>query len=132
RGWPPAGARASRARWAAPRFSASSTPRPRRTIARGARRPAGSSPTARSHGCSGRTGRGRWRTSKNDRLAVGCRARGPVPLVLPREELVLRDEPLVGDDLLERGEPVMVVAAAVVRLAARPGRRDLAELGRAA
>src|SRR5438128_7430866 len=115
---------ASRARRAARPFNASSTPRTRRTTARGARRAAGSSPTARSRGCSGRTGRGRSRSSKSDRLAVWRRARGPIPLVLPREELVLRDEALVGDDLLERGEPVMVVAAAVVHLAARAPPRD--------
>src|SRR5439155_1592077 len=82
---------------AALRCSASSTPRTRRTTARGARRAAGSSPTARSHDCSGRTGRRRsrsWRSKRlraareDDRLAVWRRARGPVPLVLPREERV--------------------------------------------
>src|SRR5947208_43328 len=106
-------------------FSGSSTPRTRRTTARAARRAAGSSPTARSHGCSRRIGRGRSSSSKNDRLAVGRGARGVIPLVLPCDELVRPDEPFGGDDLLQGGEPVMVVVAPVVHFAARAGRRDL-------
>ncbi len=59
------------------------------------------------------------------RLAVGRGARGVIPLVLPCDELVRPDEPFGGDDLLQGGEPVMVVAAPVVHFAARAGRRDL-------
>src|SRR2546426_9357839 len=123
------------ARRAARPFSGSSTPRTRRTTARAARRAAGSSPTARSHGCSRRTGRGRSKSSRNDaglatrrendRLPVGRGARGVVPLVLPCHELVRPDEPFGGDDLLQGGEPVVVVAGPVVQFAARAGRRDL-------
>ena len=53
---------ASRARCAARRCSASSTPRTRPTTARAARRAVASSPTARCHACSTPTGRGLWKS----------------------------------------------------------------------
>src|SRR5438093_279113 len=60
-----------------------------------------------------------------DRLAVRRRARGAVPLPLAFRQLVRENEALLGHEPLQRGEPVLVVAAAVVRLAALLRGRDL-------
>src|SRR2546425_3810593 len=66
-----------------------------------------------------------------DRLAVRRRARGPVPLPLALRQLVRENETFLGHQPLQRGEPVLVVAAAAVRLAAFLRGRDLTrELGR--
>src|SRR5262249_55903350 len=62
---------------------------------------------------------------ERDRLAVRRRARRDIPLVLAGRELVLRDEILLGHELLEGSEPVVVVARAIVVLAASARGGDL-------
>ena len=56
---------------------------------------------------------------------MGRLARRLVPFDLAPPQLLARDEPFLGDELLERGQPVLVIPAAVVGLAALPGGRDL-------
>ena len=56
---------------------------------------------------------------------MGRLARRLVPFDLAPPQLLARDEPFLGDELLERGQPVLVIPAAVVGLAALPGSRDL-------
>src|SRR5260370_31196272 len=65
------------------------------------------------------------RVAQLDGLAVGCGARRAVPLLLAGRQLGDGDETLGRHQLLEGGEPVMVVARAVVRLAALAGGGNL-------
>src|SRR5439155_18317561 len=60
-----------------------------------------------------------------DRLTVRRCARRAVPFVLPCRQLVGQHQPLVGHELLQRGQPEVVVTRAVVGLAARLRRGDL-------
>src|ERR1041385_8891779 len=62
---------------------------------------------------------------QDDRLAVRGGEGGRFPRVLAGAELVGEHDALVGDELLQRGEPEVVVALAVVALAALARRGDL-------
>src|SRR5713101_7319782 len=55
-----------------------------------------------------------WPSRQLDRLTVRCVACGPVPRFLPRRKLDRGDQTLGGDDPLQRRQPVLVVAGAVV------------------
>src|SRR5688572_13983415 len=59
-----------------------------------------------------------------DRLAVRRLACCPVPFVLACRELIRKDEGLLGNEPLQRSQPIVVIVAAVVRLPARLRTRD--------
>ena len=63
-------------------------------------------------------------SGQDDRLAVRRLQRGLLPRIVPRAQLVGQDDALVGDELLERGQPVVIVATAVVGFATRFGGGD--------
>src|SRR5580765_3097500 len=63
--------------------------------------------------------------AEHDGLPVGGRQRRGLPRVLAGAQLVGQHDPLVGDELLEGGQPEVVVALAVVALAALARGGDL-------
>src|SRR6266446_6994238 len=98
-GWRSTAATGSPAPTAAPGSSASSTPSTRPTTAPAVRPAAACSPTARSRGCSGATGRGRWRSRRGEgRPAIAAPGRTSG---LSHLDVALTDDDDGQDGLLE-------------------------------